>query len=415
MLAQAAHPHVPRRGQAGRHQSVQYTQVNIREQDSWAHTDDPGGATHKAISLVKAGIARTRLSEPLEPLVVETTQKTLVIGGGIAGLRAAIGLADVGLEVFLVEREQELGGWVGRFGNMYPHERKGRELIASLVAEVRKRSSITVFTNAELMAKSGSFGNYVAAIRINRDLPELIHVEVGSIVVATGFDTYQPEAGEFGYGIDGVVTLPEFKALVDGSSGPLSYHGRPVRTIAYVYCVGSRQAGRQRVLLPVLLCRHRPRLARGGRRWTSQVHQYHLYRDIRTYGKYELMYTESRKRGSVYMKFPEDTPPSVARNDGRPADGHHPRHADRRRGAHHPGRPGGAGDGHGPSEERGADEPPQAAGGYRRVLQRDPPQAAPGRDRGRRRADRGLLPGAQELRRERRVGTGGGHPERGRS
>ena len=292
-----------------------YTQVNIREQDSWAHTDNPGGATHKAISLVKAGIARTRLSEPLEPLVVETTQKAMVIGAGIAGLRAAIGLADVGLEVFLVEREQELGGWVGRFGNIYPHERNGRELIASLVDEVRKRSNITVFTNAELMAKSGSFGNYVAAIRINRDLPELIHVEVGSIVVATGFDTYQPEAGEFGYGIDGVVTLPEFKALVDGSSGSLSYHGRPVRTVAYIYCVGSRQPGANEYCSRYC-CAATVHASLEVAALDKQVHQYHLYRDIRTYGKYELMYTESRKRGSVYMKFPEDTPPSVSRNEG---------------------------------------------------------------------------------------------------
>ncbi len=288
-----------------------YTQVNIREQDSWAHTDDPAGATHKAISLIKGGIARTRLTEPLEPLVVETTRKALVVGGGIAGLRAAIGLADVGLDVFLVEKERELGGWVGRFGTMYPHERDGRELIDGLVAEVRGRDSITVFTNAELMAKSGSFGNYVAAIRINNDLPELVHVEVGQIVLATGFDTYQPESGEFGYGIDGVVTLPEFKAMVDASSGPLTYHGRPVRTIAYIYCVGNRQPGGNEYCSKYC-CAATVHASIEVAKLPGSVHQYHLYRDIRTYGKYELMYTESRKRGSVYMKFPEDMPPAVA-------------------------------------------------------------------------------------------------------
>jgi heterodisulfide reductase subunit A len=292
----------------------QYTQVNIREQDSWAHTDDPAGATHLAISLVKGGIARTRLTEPLEPLVVETTQKALVVGGGIAGLRAAIGLADVGLEVFLVEKEQELGGWVGRFGAMYPHDRNGRELIADLVSEVRRRANITVFTNAELMAKSGSFGNWVAAIRVNTDLPELIHVEVGSVIVATGFDTYEPAAGEYGYGIDGVVTLPEFKALVDEAKGPLVYHGRPVRTVAYIYCVGSRQPGANEYCSRYC-CAATVHASIEASTLDPAIHQYHLYRDIRTYGKYELMYTESRKRGSVYMKFPEDAPPAVARND----------------------------------------------------------------------------------------------------
>ncbi len=85
----------------------EYTQVNIREQCSWVHTDDWDGATEKATDLVRAGIARTRLTTPLVPLVVETLPHTLVIGGGIAGLRAAVGLADIGLRVTLVERELE--------------------------------------------------------------------------------------------------------------------------------------------------------------------------------------------------------------------------------------------------------------------------------------------------------------------
>ena len=292
----------------------QYTQVNIREQDSWAHTDDPAGATEKAIGLVRAGVAKTRLTDPLVPLVVETTPKTMVVGGGIAGLRAAIGLADIGLGVYLVEREPELGGWVGKLGEMYPNGRNGRELIAGLVEEVRKRPSIVVLTNAELTAKSGSFGNYVAEVQVGSDV---IRAEVGTIVVATGFDTYRPDEGEYGYGIDGVLTLPEFKALVDESEGAILYQGRPVRTIAYVYCVGSRQPGGNEYCSRyccAATCHASLQVADRD----STINQYHLYRDIRTYGKFELMYTESRERGSVYMKFPADTPPAVGRGaDGR--------------------------------------------------------------------------------------------------
>ena len=98
----------------------QYTQVNLREQCSWAHTDDKACATDKGIRLVRGGIARTRLTVPLEPMVVETVPKAVVIGGGVTGLRAALGLAEIGLSVFLVEREEELGGWVGGFTEMYP-------------------------------------------------------------------------------------------------------------------------------------------------------------------------------------------------------------------------------------------------------------------------------------------------------
>ncbi|SHJ47990.1 FAD-binding protein [Desulfofundulus thermosubterraneus] len=89
----------------------QYTQVNIREQCSWAHTDDREGATAKAIRLVRAGIARTRLTEPLQPIKIDTVPGVLIVGAGIAGLRAAIGLADIGISVYLVERAAGWPGW----------------------------------------------------------------------------------------------------------------------------------------------------------------------------------------------------------------------------------------------------------------------------------------------------------------
>ena len=290
-----------------------YTQVNIREQDSWAHTNDHAGATRKAIQLVKAGISKTRLSSPLNPLEVETTPKTLVIGGGVSGLRAAIGLADIGLGVYLIEKAPEVGGWVSKFGNMYPKGRQGRALIDELVAEVKKRPTIKVFTNAELQSKSGSFGNYKVEVHIGGESSMGIALEVGSIVVATGFDAYEPEIGEYGYGIDGVLTLPKFKALVDGAKGPLTYHGRQVNTIAYIYCVGSRQP-EGNAYCSRYCCAATVHASLEVANRDAKVHQYHLYRDMRTYGKYELMYTESRERGSVYMKYPEDTPPTVARN-----------------------------------------------------------------------------------------------------
>jgi heterodisulfide reductase subunit A len=292
----------------------QYTQVNIREQCSWTHTDDHDGATEKAIRLVRAGINRTRLTSPLEPLVVETAQRALVVGGGIAGLRAALGLAEIGLGVFLVEREPELGGWVGRLGDLYPHGSNGRELVARLVEQVRARPDVTVLTNAEVVGKAGSFGNYTASIRVQGESgPETMKVDVGAIVVATGFDAYQPEAGEYGYGIDGVLTLPEFQALVDAAEGPLELGGRPVRSIGYVYCVGSRQPGGHtycsRYCCPAAIHASLQVAA-----LDPEVRQYHLYRELRAYGEHELAFTESRKKGSLYLRFADDDPPEVARD-----------------------------------------------------------------------------------------------------
>jgi heterodisulfide reductase subunit A len=296
----------------------EYTQVNVREQASWIHAEDPEGTTGKAIRLVKAGIARTLLTEALEPIVVETTQRTLVIGGGVAGLRAAIGLADIGLGVFLVEREPVLGGRVGTFGEMYPTGKNGTQLVAELIEAIGRRPAIRVFTEAEMVSKAGSFGNYQVDIRVGGPNPETLTVEVGSIVVTTGVDTYTPEIGEYGYGIDGVVTLPELKAMIDASAGPLTRDGRPVGTIAYIYCVGSREpAGKpgakeycSRYCCAATVAASVQLASRD-----AKLHQYHLYRDMRTYGKFETMYTESRELGSVYLKFGPDAPPTVARSD----------------------------------------------------------------------------------------------------
>ncbi|MCX6371713.1 MAG: FAD-dependent oxidoreductase [Actinobacteria bacterium] len=293
----------------------QYTQVNVREQCSWTHTDDHTGATEKAVRLVRAGINRTRLTEALEPIVVETTPRSLVVGGGVAGLRAALGLAEIGLGVFLVEKEPQLGGRVAGFAEMYPNERKGVELIATLEEKVRAHPAITVYTNAELMAKSGSFGNNQVTIAIHGEQLETVQVDVGSIIVATGADTYEPAAGEFGYGLEGVVTLPEFKKMVDEAAGALEYNGRPVKTIAYIYCVGSRQdesVEGAHTYCSRYCCTAAVHAAlKAAEKGSAGLRQYHLYRDIRTYGKYELLWNESREKRSLYLRMPDDEPPVV--------------------------------------------------------------------------------------------------------
>jgi len=295
----------------------QYTQVNVREQCSWTHTDDHAGATEKALRLVRAGVNRTRLTDPLESIVVETTPKSLVVGGGIAGLRAALGLAEVGLSVFLVEKEERLGGWVSGFKEMYPHGRNGGELVAGLESAVRAHPGITVFTNAELIAKSGSFGNYQATLAVQGEQLETIQVDVGSIVVTTGFDTYQPDEGEFGFGQDGVVTITEFKQMVEAADGPLKYKGRPVKTLAYVYCVGSRQPEYEEgsnTYCSRYCCNAGAHAALQVEALPGKVHQYHFYRDMRTYGTFELLYADALEKGSAYIKYPDQEPPVIERD-----------------------------------------------------------------------------------------------------
>lgn len=300
-----------------------YTQVNIREQDSWVHSHDRAGATQKAIGLVKAGIARTKLSSPLDPLIVETLPHTLVIGGGVTGLRTAVGLADIGLAVTLVERADRLGGHLAARASTYPKNASGGEQIAQLVAKVEARPGITVLTGAEVTGKSGSFGNYTVTIerRTGHGEPghgaasEPLTIEVGAIVVATGFDDYVPEPGEFGTGEPGVVTLPDFIAAVDAATAAgaheLVVEGRRVRSLAYIYCVGSRQEAPGNEYCSKFCCASTLHTSTRVNAIDPALRQYHLHRDVRAYGRQEQLYEDARTAGAVFLKVPDDTPPVV--------------------------------------------------------------------------------------------------------
>ncbi len=294
-----------------------YVQVNLREQCSWAHTDLPDLATDKAVQMVRAGIAKARLTEGFDKIRIETVPRALVIGAGIAGLRAALALSDLGISVFVAEKAGRVGGWVAGFGAMYPHATHGADLIDRLSAEISLRDNITVYTSAELLHKSGSVGDFDVTLQV-RD--QAISLNVGAIIVATGFDLFEPPEGHYGYGSPGVMTLSQFKEILDHSEGELEYRGREIRTVAYIYCVGSRtedpelgHAYCSRYCCNVAV--HTSHLAKDR---SPDIHQYHLTRDIRTYGKFELLYQQARQQGTVFIRYDKDSPPEVEATDNGP-------------------------------------------------------------------------------------------------
>jgi heterodisulfide reductase subunit A len=303
----------------------QYVQVNIREQCSWAHSDDKVGATCKAIGLVRGGVEKALRAEALEPIRVTSVKKVLIVGAGIAGLRAAIEIADLGVEVFLIERASDVGGRVGELGEMYPAGKKGTETIAGLLGEIRKRSAITLFTSAELVEKKGHIGDFEVKIRIvpaaagGARSEETISLNVGAIIVATGFDVYRPKRDEYGFGLDGVVTLDEFEKMIGRSDGKLERDGKEVKTIAFIYCVGSRQGGETEdanLYCSRYCCNAAVHMSLVAQRKFPGVRTAHIYRDVRTYGKYELLYEQASKGGALFVRFGETDPPKVRGDSG---------------------------------------------------------------------------------------------------
>jgi heterodisulfide reductase subunit A len=324
----------------------QYVQVNIREQCSWAHSDDKEGATCKAIGLVRGGIEKALRAEPLEPIRVTSVKKVLVVGAGIAGLRAAIEIADLGVEVFLIERADAAGGRVVERGEMYPSEKHGADVIAGLIAEVRKRSNVTLFTNAGLVEKHGHIGDFDVKVRIAPPAAaavqaagsgadaggkpaantapaarpeETISLNVGAIIVTTGFDLYEPKPDEYGFGLDGVVTLDEFEKMISRADGKLERGGRDVRTVAFIYCVGSRQEAdveNANLYCSRYCCNAAVHASNVAHRKFSGLRTAHLYRDIRTYGMFELLYEEASKGGALFVRFDAADPPKVRAENG---------------------------------------------------------------------------------------------------
>ena len=289
-----------------------YTQVNIREQCSWAHSDTPAEASKKAAGLIRAGINKVVHSEALENIEVLSTRAVVIIGGGISGMRAAIDLAKMGNQVYLIEKEKTLGGHVAKWGELYVTDQSGNNIIAALTKEVKRLTNITVFTLASVEKVSGSIGNFLVDVKIGS---EILNLKSGAILVTTGFESYIPKEGEFGYkNYPSVITLPDFKELIDQSKDTLVYNNRKVNSIAYIYCVGMRQAKGENKYCSRVCCTTAIHSSLLLHEKFRNIKAFHLYRDIRTYGKQEILYERSSKNGDIFLKYEEKIPPVVEQN-----------------------------------------------------------------------------------------------------
>jgi heterodisulfide reductase subunit A len=300
-----------------------FEHTNIREQVSWVSKKDPGGATEKAIRLVAASVAKSRLSQPLTPVRVPGRREMAVIGAGVAGLRCARDLSQRGFSVVILERSAEPGGRVGQLHRLYPRGRSAEELLSQLLAEVASDRNIRVFTRTRVTGVSGYVGNFILEAE-HEGLP--LTVEAGAIVVATGFQTYEPAVGEYGFRqFDEVITLPQLQTLL--RRGNPSMDGGESKNVCLIHCVGSRQIegihtpGPDGVLHEYcsrFCCTAAIETANEIRERFPRANVFHFYRDIRTYGReHEGYYEEAGSRGVRFLRFLPEQPPEVFRSERR--------------------------------------------------------------------------------------------------
>ncbi|MEO0009209.1 MAG: FAD-dependent oxidoreductase [candidate division WOR-3 bacterium] len=284
-----------------------FTMANIRDQCSWVHMHLPAEATAKAKELVRMAVANARRLKPLGSSSQKVIQRALVIGGGVAGMTAAMSIAEQGFEVYLVEREKELGGNLRRLR----YDEAGNqtaELASRLERQVRSHPRIRVLTGVEITGVNGYIGNYRTAVRpvASSDAGEEI-LEHGVYVVAVGANEYVPR--EYFYREDErVKTQLELEALLEQGADFNS------QTVVMIQCVGSRNS--EHPWCSRVCCTEAVKNALTIRRRYPQSRVYIFYRDMRTYGFREALYREARRAGVVFIHYePDDL--KVEKRDGR--------------------------------------------------------------------------------------------------
>jgi len=361
-----------------------FEMANIREQVSWV-TEDKEEATEKARALVSAAVKRVYYHQPLETREVQINPNTLVVGGGIAGIQAALKIADSEHKVYLVEKEPSIGGHMAQLDKTFPTLDCSACILTPKMTQVGSHPYIELLTYSDVEEVSGYIGNFKVKIRkraryVNEELctgcglcqtkcpwkvdsefeaglgkrkaiytpfpqavpntpvidkehcayflsgkcracekfceakaidfeqeDKVVEVEVGSIILATGFQVFDPTPiYSYGYKrLDNVITSLEFERMVN-SAGPTEGNivlkdGSEPDSIAIIHCVGSRDEKYHEYCSRVC-CMHSMKFAHLIKEHTS-AEVYEFYIDIRSFGKgYEEFYNRILNEGTVFIR-----------------------------------------------------------------------------------------------------------------
>jgi heterodisulfide reductase subunit A len=274
-----------------------FEQANIREQCAWIHP--PGEpATAKAKDLIRAAVRRVALHEPLEERNVEVLGRSVVIGGGAAGMSAALAVAEAGFPVLLVEKAPRLGGHAAAWHRAFPSLACVDDLIGPLAERVRSHPHIRVLLESEVSRLDGYIGNFKVEVQHGGDRE---NHPAGTVIVAIGFDPFNPQQlPELGYGrLDGVVSSADLEQLLRERPDTLA----GVRDVIFVSCVGSRDRQVGNPYCSRICCMVNMKQALLLREQLPGARITVLYIDVRAFGKgYEELYDRVRGQGVLYRR-----------------------------------------------------------------------------------------------------------------
>ncbi len=274
--------------------------ANIREHCSWVHMNEKEKATQKAKDIVRMGVAKSSLLAPLSTSIISVTQTALVIGGGIAGMTCALDIANNGFPVFLVEKDEKLGGLL-RHVTSLEDGRRSSDIITPMIRNVMSHPRIHVFTGTQLVDLKGYVGNFEGTLDTKGTKHE---IKFGVAVIATGANELVP-AGYYNYGSSNITTQLNLEnALENGFE-------KAPENVVMIQCAGARVP--ERPYCSRTCCVEAVKNAIRIKKQT-RASVYVLYRDMRTYGVWEKLYREASSLGVVFLRYSEEKPPVVKAN-----------------------------------------------------------------------------------------------------
>ncbi|MBC2713058.1 MAG: FAD-dependent oxidoreductase [Desulfosarcina sp.] len=281
-----------------------FEMANIRDQNTWVHMNDPKRATQKAKDLVRMAVAKAAHIEPLHQVSLKITKTALVIGGGVAGMEAALGVANQKSEVVLVEKSTELGG----VANLLNATWQGEPIAPYLektIQRVKTHPRIRLLTGTRVKRTTGSIGNFsTMLVSMNGDKTETV-VAHGATILATGGGEYKPDRYLYG-SHPNVLTHLDMDMAIANKDKRLAH----ARSVAFIQCVSSRDD--KRPYCSKICCTHSLKSALAVKKMIPKKKVTILYRDIRSYGFREDLYKEARESGILFIRYEPEKPPTVS-------------------------------------------------------------------------------------------------------
>ena len=287
--------------------------VNIRDQCSWVHMTEKEAATEKSKDLIRMHIAKSRLLKPQKEEKVDITHTSLVIGGGISGMTAALNTANQGFKTIIVEKDSELGGNLRFLNVLYPVHKNALELLNETKEKIEKHNHIQVFLNAKFEDIKGYVGNYDVVIKDSNN--ESHNVKIGTIIVATGGQELKP-TGLFGYQEknENIMTQLELEQKLQNKDN--SWLDQ-INRVTIILCVNARQ-NEGITYCSNICCATSLKNVRILKELKPELEVVVIYRDLQMAKKEFEEYYRERRKDAIFLRYDLDKLPEVTKSEGSP-------------------------------------------------------------------------------------------------